>query len=722
MDGRMDGWKWIVLCFPDMPAARDHEACRALVCALCFNSQGDKALRLVGGKEAAAIKDLRPGYDPSNPSFGAGLCKTCVFLLRRREEGVEVPLVMPEQYSVVLARDLRSTVDQPCSCEICRLAKLAGFKFKKWQREMKGKARKKVVRLCMECYTMVEEGSTHQCSVSTTEAVSNLSVTLPEDIRGKLAQDFLASRAAAAGDGGQVLLPQARGGHRIPVQYGEQTRYRELPTSSLSHADAITLGHQNNLSTSQLHHVLADLRTVHGRSFVEPGLVEAAIVHNNKYEEFFVGEEVVLEAGKGRYEPKTIFFCSKLVPFLNKVCEERGVKLDEQRLKVMVDSGKEWEKVCLTMSPNLPTYSAAPFPLPQSTPEEKRKRRSREDGVRRDSSSTTGQSTILFLAVVKGMKETAGNFAVLWEKLQLSQVRYTVSADFAALMPLFGLMSCSSSHPCLYCPLRRLGTGQWEGRWTEEGEWVQTEVGLRTIGSNASDYNAWLADGAKHGTVHTQQHNSCISPVLVCGEGDTEDTTVLEKAGTPGVHLLLGTNTVLDHCVPFFDSRQEMLEILRQAVSVIPHSYQGAEGAFEGPQCARILDEVEVLQNFVVGEQGFYIIALLQAFKEVKDGVFGVHLAPNYEDILSEFRHILLVANEAANIPITPKLHTIAFHVVQWCRRTGTGLAAANEAAVEAAHHTWLQVWANYKVNDEKSDCFKSRGLKCLARINANNE
>ena len=48
----------------------------------------------------------------------------------------------------------------------------------------------------------------HQCSVSTVEAVSNLSLTLPEDIRAKLAQDFLASRVAAAGDGGQVLLPQ----------------------------------------------------------------------------------------------------------------------------------------------------------------------------------------------------------------------------------------------------------------------------------------------------------------------------------------------------------------------------------------------------------------------------------------------------------------------------------------------------------------------------------
>ena len=80
--------------------------------------------------------------------------------------------------------------------------------------------------MCSSCYTMVMEGRSHKCSVSTAEAVSNLSLTLPEDIRAKLATDFLASRAAAAGDGGQVLLPQAKGGHPVLVQYGEQVRQK----------------------------------------------------------------------------------------------------------------------------------------------------------------------------------------------------------------------------------------------------------------------------------------------------------------------------------------------------------------------------------------------------------------------------------------------------------------------------------------------------------------
>ena len=51
------------------------------------------------------------------------------------------------------------------------------------------------------------------------------------------------------------------------------------------------------------------------------------------------------------------------------------------------------------------------------------------------------------------------------------------------------------------------------------------------------------------------------------------------------------------------------------------------------------------------------------------------------------------------SLPITPKLHVISIHLKQWIRRTGVGLAKANEAAGEAAHHTWWEVWKNYKVN-----------------------
>jgi hypothetical protein len=58
-----------------------------------------------------------------------------------------------------------------------------------------------------------------------------------------------------------------------------------------------------------------------------------------------------------------------------------------------------------------------------------------------------------------------------------------------------------------------------------------------------------------------------------------------------------------------------------------------------------------------------------------------------------------MLAHEHGGLPITPKLHVVSHHVVQWCRQTGCGLAQANEAAVEAAHHVWWEIWKHYKVS-----------------------
>ena len=49
------------------------------------------------------------------------------------------------------------------------------------------------------------------------------------------------------------------------------------------------------------------------------------------------------------------------------------------------------------------------------------------------------------------------------------------------------------------------------------------------------------------------------------------------------------------------------------------------------------------------------------------------------------------------------------------------GLARANEAAGEAAHHIWMETYKNYKCNDESSQAFKDSGLLAIARVNSNN-
>ena len=86
-------------------------------------------------------------------------------------------------------------------------------------------------------------------------------------------------------------------------------------------------------------------------------------------------------------------------------------------------------------------------------------------------------------------------------------------------------------------------------------------------------------------TEYTALSKSTVGPVLVRSLGGTDDNTILEKAQSPSVHLLLATNNILrPHCAKFFGSVENLLLCLKEQVGVIPHSYQGKEGAFEGPQ------------------------------------------------------------------------------------------------------------------------------------------
>ena len=57
------------------------------------------------------------------------------------------------------------------------------------------------------------------------------------------------------------------------------------------------------------------------------------------------------------------------------------------------------------------------------------------------------------------------------------------------------------------------------------------------------------------------------------------------------------------------------MEILRVQVGVVPHSYQGKDGAFEGPQCSKILDELEILEPYLQGVDGVLFHNLLVSFQ-----------------------------------------------------------------------------------------------------------
>ena len=119
-----------------MKRATSHESALALVCSVCTNLRGSKAVRLVNQAEEKLIQQhVFALYQIGNQFFPQGLCKGCIFDLQRLSRGESKKLTLPSDYSCDLPRNLRS-ISEPCSCQWYSLARLSDPAFTTWNRNL----------------------------------------------------------------------------------------------------------------------------------------------------------------------------------------------------------------------------------------------------------------------------------------------------------------------------------------------------------------------------------------------------------------------------------------------------------------------------------------------------------------------------------------------------------------------------------------------------------
>lgn len=560
-----------------------------------------------------------------------------------------------------------------------------------------------MARLCQECFLGIVEGASHTCSVSTLEAIRNLTYSLPKTIQAKLALEILKERQAEvspAGESQVVHLPPAEGGLPVPVLVGPQAA--PPPAKKvLTHQEMLTMASSAHLTGNQMNTIAADLRVKLGRDVVSPGLKGAVVEHNKMYSDFFSGEKKVFWDTEGNVVRKALFWCHNVRGFLEMVASKRGKVLDDCHVKIGGDTGKGFLKVTASIF----------TPTPEAQMSRKR-RRTREEGLSGGKKfMENGQRMILLLCVVKDVPESMENLELLFTYVNLAGLKFTITGDFKFLMPWFGLIGCSSVHPCLYCNMER-----------RKGDWIETGgVELRTLGGIESMTAGWMEKGGIRSTTWTSKFESCVGSVTVWGDGDTPQTTVLDKCAPPTVHCLLALNSILrPHLENIWVG--DLWTFLQKEVKVVPHSYQGKEGAFEGPQCSRILNSVEsILKPHLIslGEKGEHFYNLLVKFKLFKDAFFGTVLSSNYLDIAADFKSQLYLMHTSLKLPITPKLHMMAEHVVQWVEKYGRALGDESEQAVEAAHASYDELWRSFCVKDDESDIYLVNGKKAILKFNA---
>ena len=249
----------------------------------------------------------------------------------------------------------------------------------------------------------------------------------------------------------------------------------------------------------------------------------------------------------------------------------------------------------------------------------RKRRRSREEGLGGgDQFNDWGARKILVLAVVHKVQENAFNLETILKAINIDQLEFKMTGDFAFFMPCLGLLKgCGSGNPCPLCDQERSKVGGDTAKWIKEAD-----INLRSFGSLLGNYAGWFMDGERAAAVYTKKFKSVTGPVLIMGLGDTDKTLILDKLVPGPLHLYLSANDLINSC----EKRcwPDMKSVLQDKVGVQVHVYQGKVGNYEGPSLRKIFKKLEIMLE---GTRKLYYDALA-AFKTVSKSVFSEQLHP----------------------------------------------------------------------------------------------
>ena len=691
-----------------MPPALTHREAVLKVCAVCTNLHGEKAVRPVSETEELLIQQhVFSSYKRNYDWFPNGLCKRCIADLKALSKNkLKRDLLLPANYSCELPRVLRSAPAGPCQCRWCQLARLSGPAFLLWKASLKKKEQPRISYLCTKCGRGFPAGQvSHVCAASDLEIVRGMTAALPAELKGKLALSLLREVAAdqGAGEGDQILLPQVHGGLPTPVKLSSSSCLTTIPQLNATEVQA--MASSAHLTAGQTRSVLSDLGSKFGRKAIEPEVKTALVDLNRRFSPYFTLEETNFMDKNGDIVSRPFFYCNKTLEFLHLVAELRGEDWNQLRLLVQGDSGQGWFKVAISMirQEDLEVQKSG-----------QKRRRSRDDGIGGGPGfKSYGTRKILILALVQGIPETNFNLDIVFQAIGLRFLTYKITGDLHFCMPSFGLMPCSSSNPCLFCPRSR----------TKKGgvfKWEDGDIQNRTLGSLHQNYAGWHMEGEVEKTAQTRKWKSVTNPVLVEGVGDTWETSVLEKSVPGSLHLLLAANDLLLHleatCWP------DLKTCLFQLYGIKPHNYQGKDRNFQGPQIRKLFRGVDKLMPLMTEDpRKLYLDALVQMAK-VNSGVFGLELHLEWRERLHSLKDSLFLLHSRTGLPITPKFHILVVHVEEWVDNFGRALGMESEQPGESLHHLWRVVLEQVgEPKDKDSKIWRDIILRCLLKVNSDN-
>ena len=422
---------------------KDHEACRKLVCVVCWGATGKKASRSVSKAEEAALKEfVVSSYSLSDPRLPSGLCTDCHFILGTWMRGTENPrsLPMQESYQALLPINTRSMGE--CMCKICTMAKMNGLEWRKFVSSLKASKKplkKNTDRLCAKCFSRIFVGNRHTAEVcrSSVQIVENLS-SVSSEVLEKVVHNHLNKTVEESGDK-TVKLTGVSGGKPSVVTVGPTTK--ESESGPLSVKEILDMQSEASLSDTQMISVLKNIRLKWGWKAVENNVREALVERKGIFAKYFAVEMTTfLDSDENPFQSPFVF-CSDLVGFVETLAYLRGYNFTDMAQKIGMDSGKGHLRMVLTM-----------YDEEDIIPVNNKPRATRMEGIGAGTSyRLTGRRKIMILASAPKVPENHHNCSLFIDKVKINSLVYKFTGDLKLYNIVGGLMSSSAKHPCIYC-------------------------------------------------------------------------------------------------------------------------------------------------------------------------------------------------------------------------------------------------------------------------------
>lgn len=231
---------------------------------------------------------------------------------------------------------------------------------------------------------------------------------------------------------------------------------------------------QAGLSSRKMQIVSGGIRSDLGRQAIPSHYREHVSSQINFLKDYFYVEKhnFITETKSGLPTTFTDMWCvwAPIVPLIVIIFDLReNTDKSDYLIKVMADTGKGTTKVC---------FSIIPFNECTST---KKRTKYVDGGILAKRSLDSGINKCIICFCVPEIKEVNWNFKKIFELINMDQLlsefkNVIFAGDFKLLNEVYGLMACSSKHPCIYC--------------TAELQTLQPGL-PRKIGGIREDFDKW---------------------------------------------------------------------------------------------------------------------------------------------------------------------------------------------------------------------------------------